>query len=75
MNLTKIKSSVQKISEAISSVIKVDVTVVDNQLNRIAGTGRYREQIGEKVNPSSVFGFAIKPVSYTHLTLPTILLV
>lgn len=60
MNLTKIKSSVQKISEAISSVIKVDVTVVDNQLNRISGTGRYKERIGEKVNHNSVFGFAIK---------------
>ncbi len=60
MNLTKIKSSVQKISEAISSVIRVDVTVVDSQLNRIAGTGRYKRRIGEKVSNNSVFGFAIK---------------
>ena len=50
MDLIKIVSNVQKISEAISSVIGVDVTVVDNNYNRIAGTGRYRNCIGEKVN-------------------------
>lgn len=60
MKLTRIKSSVQKISEAISSVIRVDVTVVDCKLNRIAGTGRYNKRIGEKVSQNSVFGFALK---------------
>ena len=60
MDLKKIVKDVQKISEVISSAIKVDVTVVDNELNRIAGTGRYRKKIGERVNRDSVFGFAIK---------------
>ena len=59
MDLIKIVSNVQKISEAISSVIRVDVTVVDNNYNRIAGTGRYRNCIGEKVNEKSAFGFAL----------------
>jgi transcriptional regulator with PAS, ATPase and Fis domain len=59
MDLIKIVSNVQKISEAISSVIRVDVTVVDNNYNRIAGTGRYRDCIGEKVNENSAFGFAL----------------
>ena len=59
MDLIKIVSNVQTISEAISSVIRVDVTVVDNNYNRIAGTGRYRECIGEKVNEKSAFGFAL----------------
>ena len=59
MDLIKIVSNVQKISEAISSVIRVDVTVVDNNYNRIAGTGRYRNCIGEKVNKKSAFGFAL----------------
>ncbi len=59
MDLIKIVSNVQKISEAISSVIGVTVTVVDNNYNRIAGTGRYRDCIGEKVNEKSVFGFAL----------------
>ena len=59
MDLMKIVSNVQKISEAISSVIRVDVTVIDNNYNRIAGTGRYRDCIGEKVNAKSAFGFAL----------------
>ncbi len=59
MDLIKIVSNVQKISEAISSVIRVDVTVVDSNYNRIAGTGRYRDCIGEKVNEKSAFGFAL----------------
>ena len=46
MDLIKIVSNVQKISEAISSVIRVDVTVVDKDYNSIAGTGRYRNCIG-----------------------------
>ncbi|QEK12535.1 PAS domain-containing protein [Crassaminicella thermophila] len=60
MNLMKIISSVQKIAEAIESVLKVDVTIVDNHLNRIAATGRYKKNIGEKVNKNSVFGFALR---------------
>ncbi|MFT5872825.1 MAG: transcriptional regulator with PAS, ATPase and Fis domain [Clostridium sp.] len=59
MDLIKIVSNVQKISEAISSVIGVDVTIVDNNYNRIAGTGRYRNSIFEKVNEKSAFGFAL----------------
>ncbi|AKL95348.1 sigma54 specific transcriptional regulator Fis family [Clostridium aceticum] len=60
MGLMTIASNVQNISEAIASVIKVDVTVVDNEYKRIAGTGSYRERIGEEVNQNSVFGVAIK---------------
>ncbi|SCY45167.1 sigma-54-dependent Fis family transcriptional regulator [Alkaliphilus peptidifermentans] len=60
MGLMRIASNVQNISEAIASVIKVDVTVVDSQYIRVAGTGSYREGIGERVNENSVFGVAIK---------------
>ncbi|QZY56257.1 sigma-54-dependent Fis family transcriptional regulator [Crassaminicella profunda] len=60
MNLTNIVLSVQNIAKAIESVIKVDVTIVDNDFNRIAATGRYKNHIGEKVNRHSVFGFALK---------------
>ena len=59
MDLKKIFSNVQKICEAIASVIRVDVTVIDNNYNRIAGTGRYSNCIGEKVNEKSAFGFAL----------------
>jgi transcriptional regulator with PAS, ATPase and Fis domain len=59
MDLIKIVSNVQKISEAIASVISVDVTVVDHNYIRIAGTGRYRNSLSEKVNEKSAFGFAL----------------
>jgi len=59
MDLIKIVSNVQKISEAIASVIRVDVTVVDSNYNRIAGTGRYRNSLSEKVSEKSAFGYAL----------------
>ncbi len=60
MDLKKIASNVQNISEAIASVIRVDVTVVDDSLRRIAGTGSYRNRIGELVSRDSVFDIALK---------------
>ena len=60
MNLMRIASSVQKIAEVIASVINVDVTIVDCELNRIAATGCYGEHIGTKVSKNSVFGFALR---------------
>ncbi|MCC5912417.1 MAG: sigma 54-interacting transcriptional regulator [Clostridiaceae bacterium] len=59
MSLRKIITSVQNISEAIASVIKVDVTIVDDNFYRIAGTGRYRQHIGGKVDENSAFGVAL----------------
>lgn len=59
MSLLKIISSVQNVSEAISSVLKIDVTVVDSRLVRIAGTGKYRLCVGEHVSKNSAFGFTL----------------
>ncbi len=56
MDLLKIAPNVQNISEAIASVLRVDVTVVDKGMTRIAGTGVYRDKIGESVSAKSVFG-------------------
>lgn len=60
MDLMRIASNVQNISEAIASVVKVDVTVVDHQYTRISGTGCYRDRVGEKVSKDSVFGVALR---------------
>ncbi len=49
MGLLKIQSSVQEVAEAISTVLNVDVTIIDHDLKRIAATGIYRESIGEKI--------------------------
>ena len=65
MDLLSIKENVQRTAEAISSVIGVDVTVTDDKLIRIAGTGEYKSRIGEKVNDEGVFAYCLKnSVSY-----------
>ncbi|WP_353892488.1 sigma 54-interacting transcriptional regulator [Proteinivorax hydrogeniformans] len=60
MDLMKIAPNVLKISQAIASVIGVDVTVVDKKLVRVAGTGSYGSRCGEKVSARSAFGVAIR---------------
>jgi transcriptional regulator with PAS, ATPase and Fis domain len=55
INLDNIKVDIQNIAEAISSVLDIDVTIVDNNLTRIAGTGEYLYYIGKKVDNNSAF--------------------
>lgn len=49
MSLYKIQSSVQEVAEAISAVLNVDVTIIDENLYRVAATGKYKSFIGEKI--------------------------
>ena len=60
MELKDIHSTVQQIAEAISSVIEIDVTVTDQNLVRIAGTGKYKSQIGEQISQSGVFASCLR---------------
>jgi len=60
MNLYEIRENIQKIAEAISAVLNVDVTICDNELIRIAGTGLYKENIGNKISNNSAFGYTIE---------------
>ncbi len=60
MDLLSIKDNVQKTAEAIASVVGVDVTVTDDSLIRIAGTGKYKLSIGEKLNKSGIFAHCLK---------------
>ena len=53
--LKDIKNDIQNIAEAILSVLNIDVTIVDENLIRIAGTGIYLDKIGEKVKGYSAF--------------------
>lgn len=59
-NLEYIKSDIQNIAEAIAAVINIDVTIVDQDLVRIAGTGTYLSKIGEKVKGYSAFKKSLK---------------
>lgn len=53
--LKDIKNDIQNIAEAMLSVLNIDVTIVDENLIRIAGTGIYLDKIGERVKGYSAF--------------------
>lgn len=55
-----INDTLNSICNAIVSVINVDITIVDNELNRITGTGRYVGSIGEQLSSNCIFAYAIK---------------
>ncbi|SCI19619.1 Transcriptional regulatory protein ZraR [uncultured Clostridium sp.] len=54
-SLEYIKDEIQNIAEAILSVLNIEVTIVDESLIRIAGTGRYLNKIGERIDGYSAF--------------------
>jgi sigma-54 dependent transcriptional regulator, acetoin dehydrogenase operon transcriptional activator AcoR len=60
MSLNRIVSSVQLICEAIASVVNIDVTIVDDQRVRLAGTGRYKDSVGEVVSENAAFSYALR---------------
>ncbi len=53
--LKNIKNDIQNIAQAMLSVLNIDVTIVDENLIRRAGTGVYLDKIGEKLNGYSAF--------------------
>lgn len=58
--LNQIEPAVQQAAEAIASVLGVEVTIVDDQLKRIAGTGCYAETIGVALDKDSVFAQVLR---------------
>ncbi|MEG2984145.1 MAG: sigma 54-interacting transcriptional regulator [Peptostreptococcaceae bacterium] len=59
INLNFIKKDIQNIAEAISSVLEIDVTIVDYNLVRIAGTGTYFHKIGQQLKEYSAFKYSL----------------
>ncbi|HHX24701.1 MAG: sigma 54-interacting transcriptional regulator [Tepidanaerobacteraceae bacterium] len=55
MKLHKLQVELQQIAEAIMAVTGMDVTILDNNLKRIAGTGKYRAAVGKLAPQNSVF--------------------
>lgn len=53
--LMKIQSFIQAYVQAIASILESDVTVVDNELIRVAGTGDYLAEIGSTVSHANFF--------------------
>lgn len=60
MLLHRMSKSVQQIANAIATALESNVTIVDNNLVRIAGTGPYFKKIKEKVPKKSVFAQVLK---------------
>ena len=50
------KKFIQDYALAISSILEADVTIIDKDLIRIAGTGDYKNKLGEKIPEDSFFG-------------------
>ncbi len=57
--LTDIKNSVIEVADAISSILSVDVTVINADLVRIAATGKYKSKIGEKLPHGCSYDFIL----------------
>lgn len=58
--LMKIQSFIQAYAQAIASVLETDVTVVDNELIRVAGTGSYTGEIGHTVTHGNFFNHILE---------------
>lgn len=54
-NLSAIQDTLFDITNAITSVINVDATIVDSKLNRITATGIYMSKLGKKLSNKCVF--------------------
>lgn len=59
--LKQIQDTVIKYTEVISNVVNVDVEIIDKDFNRIAGTGVYKNNIGNNIfNEGYVYGEVIR---------------
>ncbi|EJO5346670.1 sigma 54-interacting transcriptional regulator [Clostridium botulinum] len=67
MSLNSIKDSVQGVAEAIATVLKVDVTIIDKKFNRIAATGKYKKFIGNKIPGKCLFELVMKEKKTNHI--------
>lgn len=60
MKLKDITQYIQEICQNISNVLEVDVTVVSKDLFRIAGTGIFKDKIGDKISEEAVYFNVLK---------------
>ncbi|MBP2665657.1 MAG: Fis family transcriptional regulator [Firmicutes bacterium] len=58
--LSRNQADVRHVAQAIASVLGVEVTIVDDTLRRIAGTGRYAGTVGDKLDGNSAFAKVLR---------------
>lgn len=59
LELSEITEMLNDVVEAIHHILNIEVTIIDGEFNRIAGTGRYACEVGGKVSSGSVFSEAV----------------
>ncbi|WP_138159895.1 sigma-54 interaction domain-containing protein [Peptoniphilus catoniae] len=57
--LINIKNSVREVADAISSILSVDVTIINTDLIRIAATGLYKDRIGEQLPKDCSYSYIL----------------
>ena len=70
MALHNIKKSAREVAEAISAVLNVDVTIIDQNLNRIASTGEYKTLIGKRLPKNCSFEQIFKMKKFQFIDSP-----
>jgi len=70
INLQEISEDIQEIAEVMSSVLKLDVTIVDTNLVRIGGTGEHKGGLGSPVPNGSSFNFVAQTRETIAITDP-----
>ncbi len=53
--LALLKDDIQTVAEAIRELLNIDVTIVDDKMMRIAGTGDYMKKVGTRIMGYSAF--------------------
>jgi PAS domain S-box-containing protein len=57
--LGEISDFVQQVCEAMADVVEIEITIFDDKLQRIAGTGRHRNEVGRKIPHTAAFAKAL----------------
>lgn len=65
--IDKIKDSVQEVCDAVSAILSVDVTVVNTNLERVAATGKYKSEIGNKLPDGCYYSMILQNEKINHL--------
>jgi len=68
--LKDFQKNVQQVADAIESIMKVNVIIVDNHLERIAATGIYKERIGTIMPKGCVSEYVLKTKEHLILKNP-----
>ena len=50
----------QRVAEAIKAVLRIDVTIMNNKMERISGTGKYKGLIGERIEENTAFDHCLR---------------